>query len=295
MLYFVRGRELIFDAERFERAAWISNFREQNPGSFEKSIELVLVSTAKDFDILPHSIDFAIKALDEYQVHGIQIIVPEWDIELCRNLPLPKHLRVSVVNENDLVNTAQFGKLTKFFEHRNTWVLQQLLKVTAVQNSQADAVLILDSDTILLRSRPWFSTTGSQILMPSYEFNPYYYEFLNSLGISETNPENTFISHHMIMQPLILNRILNNVGLAELDPLIDYICERSDRNVHSPICIEYELYGQSLIKNDPDTFFFERWANLSVPRRYSKLFFKFPGIKKFLGLFYNSISFHSWS
>jgi len=295
ILYLVRGKELIFDAKRFERAAWISSFREQKSGSFDKSIELVLVSTSKDFDILPYSIDFAIKALSKYQLHGVQIIVPERDLELCRDLPLPNHLKVSVVNENDLVSTSQFGKLTKFFEHRNTWVLQQLLKVAVVQKSQADAVLILDSDTILLRARPWFSTSGSQILMPSYEFNPYYYEFLNSLGISERIPENTFISHHMIMQPRILNRILNNVGLAEKDALIDYICEKSNRNVQSPICIEYELYGQSLIKSDTGEFFFERWANLSVSKRHSKIFFKFPGIKVFLGLFYNSISFHSWS
>lgn len=295
MLYSVAGRDLIFDAKRFEQAAWIANFREKESGSFEKSIELVLVSTSKDFDILPYSIDFAITALGKYQLHGIQIIVPERDLELCKKLRLPKDLEFTVVNENDLVGAVQFSKLTKFFEHRNTWVLQQLLKVKAVQNSQADAVLILDSDTILLRPRPWFSASGSQILMPSFEFNPYYYEFLSALGISEKIPEHTFISHHMIMQPHILNRILSNVGFAELDPLIDYICENSDRNVQSPICIEYELYGQSLIKSDHDPYFFERWANLSVSRRHSELFFKIPGIKKFLGLFYNSVSFHSWS
>lgn len=295
MGYSIKGQKLIFDAKRFERAAWISNFREKKSGSFEKSIEIVLVSTSKDFDILPHSIDFAVDAVSRYQLHGIRIIVPERDLELCRRLLSPKHHKVSVVNESDLVAHDQFSKLTKFFKHRNTWVLQQLLKVIAVQNSEADAVLILDSDTILLRSRPWFSPSGSQILTPSFEFNPHYYDFLNSLGISERIPENTFISHHMIMQPHILNRILNNVGLAELNRLIDYVCEKSDRNVQSPICIEYELYGQSLIKSNSDTYFLERWANLSVTRRHSKLVLHLPGIKKILSLFFNSISFHSWS
>lgn len=293
--YSIRGRKLIFDAKRFERAAWISNFREKKSGSFEKSIEIVLVSTSKDFDILPDSIDFAVNAVRKYQLQGIRIIVPERDLELCRKLLTPKHPNVSIVNEGDLVTHAKFSKLTKFFGNRNTWVLQQLLKVIAVQNSQADAVLILDSDTILLRPRPWFSSSGSQILMPSYEFNPYYYDFLNSLGISERIPENTFISHHMIMQPHILNRLLNNVGLAELDRLIDYVCEKSVRNVQSPICIEYELYGQSLINSDSEAYFLERWANLAVTRRHSKLVLNFPGLKKVLCLFYNSISFHSWS
>ena len=295
VLYAIKGRKLVFDAKRFERAAWISSFRENKPGSFEKSLELVVVSASKDFDILPSSVDYAIKALSAYQLHGIRIIVPERDMESCRTLFSSKNLDVEVVNESDLVSPDQFRKLTEVFKKRNTWVLQQLLKVSAVQNSKADAVLILDSDTVLLRPRPWFSSSGSQILMPSFEFNSSYYEFLNTLGMSEKVPEHTFISHHMIMQPLFLNHFLEMVGLASVDQQIDYICEKSDPDVQSPICIEYELYGQSLTKSETNNYFLERWANLSVPRKNSKFILNYPICKKVFSLFYNSISFHSWS
>ena len=47
VLYAIKGRKLVFDAKRFERAAWISSFRENKPGSFEKSLELVVVSASK--------------------------------------------------------------------------------------------------------------------------------------------------------------------------------------------------------------------------------------------------------
>lgn len=295
LLYVIKGRTLVFDAKRFERAAWVSRFRETKPGSFKKSVELVVVSTSKDFDILFSSVNFAIRALSAYQLYGIRIIVPERDLELCRELFSSSNLEVSVVNESDLVNPDLFRKLTEVFKKRNTWVLQQLLKVNAVQKSKADSVLILDSDTVLLRPRPWFSASGAQILMPSFEFNSSYYEFLNKLGVSRKVPEHTFISHHMIMQPLILNHILDTIGLSTVEDQINYICEKSDLRNHSPICIEYELYGQSLIRGESNDYFLERWANISVPRKHSKLILNSPGIKKFLSIFYNSISFHSWS
>jgi len=295
VLYAFKGQTLVFDAKRFEQAAWVSSFRENKPGSFKKSIELVVVSTSKDFDILPTSVNYAIRALSEYPLHGIRVIVPERDLELCRNSFSSSNLKVSVVNESDLVSPDLFSKLTEVFGKRNTWVLQQLLKVNAVQNSRADAVLILDSDTVLLRLRPWFSASGSQILMPSFEFNSSYYEFLNTLELSAKVPEHTFISHHMIMQPRILNQILESVELTNLKEQIDYICEKSERGIQSPICIEYELYGQSLVQEESNNYFLERWANLSVPRKHSKLILNFPGIKNVLGFFYNSISFHSWS
>jgi len=295
VLYAFKGQTLVFDAKRFERAAWVSRFRENKAGSFKKSVELVVVSTSKDFDILPNSVAYAIRALSAYQIYGIRIIVPERDLELCRNLFSSNNLEVSVVDESDLVNPELFRKISEVFKKRNTWVLQQLLKVSAVQKSKADSVLILDSDTVLLRPRPWFSASGAQILMPSYEFNSSYYEFLNTLGMSDKFPEHTFISHHMIMQPHILNHILKTVGLSTVEERVDYICEKSDLSNHSPICIEYELYGQSLIQGESKEYFLERWANISVPRKHSKLILNFPGIKKFLSLFYNSISFHSWS
>jgi len=295
VLYIIKGRKLIFDAKRFERSAWISNFREAKSGSFEKTIELVIVSTSKDFDILPDSIEFAVQALSAYKFEGIRIIVPERDLQSCKALLSPKNLQIAVISERDFISDSQFKRLTEVFEQRNTWVLQQLLKVHAVQNSEADAVLILDSDTVLLRPRPWFSTSGAQILMPSFEFNSSYYKFLNGLGISEETPEHTFITHHMIMQPNILRNILNSAGMTTVEDQVNYICENADRTVQSPICVEYELYGQYLFKDDSSGFFLERWSNLSIPRKHSKRILNFPGFKKVLSLFYNSISFHSWS
>lgn len=293
--YRIRGRKLAFDSRRFEEAAWVAKFRENQSGRYDKNIELVIVSTSKDFDILPDSINYAIRALSPYTVSGVRVIVPSRDVVACKKLLIDCNCQVEIVDESDLISRKHFQKLTDVFGNRNTWVLQQLLKVQGVLTSKSDAVLILDSDTVLLRPRPWFSSAGHQILMPSMEYNESYYQFLAKLQISELVPQFSFISHHMLMQPKILSNLLNSLDLLEIEKFITYICKNANTKVQSPICIEYELYGQHLFKTEPKGYFLERWSNISISRRYSNIILKSKLAKLTLRIFYNSVSFHSWS
>jgi len=286
---------LVFDSDRFMKASWVTNASEPHPGTKEKTVELVFVSTKKDFDILVSSLNFAVKALNKYQMSGIRIIVPVRDFKECTELFLNSKYPIQVIAETTLISELQFEKITQTFLNRNTWVLQQLLKVQAVRTSNSDSVLILDSDTILLRSRPWFDNLGRQILMPSYEFNPYYYEFLDRLGISSAIPEYTFISHHMIMQPRIFHEILRKIHLQDFDQLIDYCCKNANVSVQSPLCIEYELYGQYLNNITPENRFLSRWSNITISKKFAPVILKSKMITRLLSHFYNSVSFHSWS
>ncbi len=293
--YRFRGRQLTFDSKRFEEAAWVSKYKENKSGNYNKTIELVIVSTLKDFDILADSINHALRALSPYKITGARVIVPSRHVASCRRLIADCESQVEIVDESDLVSQKLFHKLTEVFGSRNTWVLQQLLKVQAVLTSKSDAVLILDSDTVLLRPRPWFSSTGHQILMPSMEYNAHYYQFLQKLHITELVPKYSFISHHMLMQPRILCNLLNSLGLLEIDSFVTYICDNANTNVQSPFSIEYELYGQYLHKTEPKGYFLERWSNISISRKHSSTILKSKFAKSILRTFYNSVSFHSWS
>ena len=291
----IKGTKLAFDSKRFEEAAWVAKFKENKSGRYDKSIELVIVSTSKDFDILPDSINYAFRALRPYTISGARVIVPNRDVAACKKLMMDVKYQIEIVDESDLISQKHFQKLTDVFGHRNTWVLQQLLKVQGVLTSKSDAVLILDSDTVLLRPRSWFSSSGDQILMPSVEYNESYYQFLQKLNISELVPKYSFISHHMLMQPKILSNLLNSLDLLLIGKFITYICDNANTKVQSPICIEYELYGQHLFKTEPKEYFLERWSNISISRRYSNLILKSKLAKMTLRTFYNSVSFHSWS
>jgi hypothetical protein len=170
-----------------------------------------------------------------------------------------------------------------------------MLKVQAVMQSSSDACLIVDSDTILTRKRSWFNANGQQLLCPTIEFNPPYYSFLSKLKICEMEPNNSFISHHMIMQKEELGKALDFAGLSNLDIFIDYILENSDRNTQSPVCIEYELYAQFMVSQPQQMYWYGLWANVSIRKDYMNLVLRNRFVFATLRLLFNSISFHSWS
>ena len=294
-LYHRKGQKLDFDPIRFEKSSWILPKREKKAGNLEKSIELVVVSTAKDFDILPHSVKHALKALSKYKYGGVRIIVPKRDVMQCEKLFQNYSRQISIVDENTFISKNQFEILSHSFGDRDTWVLQQLLKVQAVISSKADAVLILDSDTILLRQRPWFDQEAKQILLPSTEFNPAYYLFLNKMISTQVIPDYTYVSHHMIMQPHIFQQILQSTDLIRVENLINYCCINSDKTVQSPICIEYELYGQFLSIKKDQIASHGLWSNVTIPKTYSRIILNSKVLRILLSRLYNSISFHSWS
>ena len=144
----VRGTRLDFDLKRFEEAAWVAKSKKNKSGEYDKRIELVVVSTLKDFDILPYSIKYALRALRPYTIAGVRVIVPSRDVTACKRLMIDFKCQAEIVDESDLISQKHFEKLTTVFGSRDKWILQQLLKVQGVLTSKSDAVLILDSDTV---------------------------------------------------------------------------------------------------------------------------------------------------
>lgn len=295
MRCFLASQKYEFSDARFEAASWVASGKDPSPGYKFTSIELVVVSAVKDFDLLKICVERALDAISEYKLGGVKIIVPFKDMEYCARIFKDFEVKVQIIDENELVTKFQFKKLSKVFAGRDTWMLQQLLKVSAVLTSKSDIVLIIDSDTILLRKRSWLNSLGQQILMPTYEFNPSYYKFLSVLKISDLEPVYTYVSHHMIMKPKIFSQIMESLKFYSLDDLIDYCCAKADHSNPSPVCLEYELYAQYLVNYCNQDFYHGLWANISLPRKAAKNLIHSRLKLRILSKFYNSISFHSWS
>ncbi len=239
----------------------LSSDFEKNP-----SVEIVFVSTRKDFNSLEKAIPYAIEATSNQQSIAIKIIVPEDDLLLCNQLIAKMDLQnATVISENVLVPEHLISTLRSRFGWRAGWVLQQILKVECVKNSDFPGVLIIDSDTLLLNRRTWLKADSTQLLCASWEYNASYYRFLNKKGLVDIFPEFTFVTHHMLMQPKFLIEALNFMGWNSMELLVDYLIKESDPNDVSPFCIEYELYGQYMFKFHRNLVSLQKWANISVP------------------------------
>jgi len=229
------------------------------------AIEIVFVSTRKDFSSLEKAIPLAIDSTSIQQNVEVKIVVPELDLELCQALVSRLHFNnITVISENTLVSVDLISKLRSRFGWRTGWVLQQILKVECVKNSKYAGVLIIDSDTLLLNRRTWLRSDSVQLLSASWEYNAAYYQFLNKKRLCKINPEYTFVTHHMLMQPKFLTEALTFMGWESIEILVDYLINESDRGDDSPFCIEYELYGQYMFKYHRELISLQKWSNISV-------------------------------
>jgi hypothetical protein len=265
-------------------------------GNFNKSIELIFVAIKKDFSVLISSVIYARNSIGKYQSGGTRVIVPDAEVVECKEILLKNGLyEVEVVPESSLISSESLQLLRRSFSSRANWVLQQVLKVQSVLTSKADAALIVDSDTLLLTERSWFSASGTQLLTPSYEFNAPYYEFLEKLSLCSSQPKYTFISHHMLMQPEQLRITFADLHWRGTDELVRFICENAQLELDSPVCVEYELYSQSLLTRSPEKVHFGLWGNISISRSHLSAILSSKLIMRILTRCFHSASFHSWS
>jgi len=212
-------------------------------------IELLFVTSDKDFPTLPAAILGAI-ASTENQIKKISVVTITSAVDACRRLlkeRLPQ-LEVEVIDEAQVIDPRVFAQLREAFGGRYGWILQQLLTIAMAQKSKAAGVLAVDADTILLLPRNWLDKNGRQPLLVSSEFEPSYYDFLHSIGIGELKPDQTFVCHHMLFQPSILNRLALEISGTSGDRFINWLAAKAvdehQATGRTMFCLEFELYGQ---------------------------------------------------
>jgi hypothetical protein len=266
----------------------------QNLAEPPRIISLV-VSTEKDFDLLriclPAIVSGSINQIDE-----IVIIVPNKDLDSCNKLvaSLNPDVKATVLDEDSVLPIEVRARIKHLFGKRYGWVLQQLLTVEFVLKSKAKGVLVVNSDTVLIEKLLWLDHNGKQLLMPSWEYNPPYYDFLSKLSPKFQIAKNSFISHHMLMQPEILRSIFAELDLRTTSDLFEMVENFADLNSNSPVCLEFELYAQGILTFFPEQTLISKWSNRSLSKMTMNASLdelcKIAKAKN-----YRSASIHSWS
>ena len=251
------------------------------------ALEILFVCTAKDFDVLPEAIESAVSATSAHPLLKVSLVIPAADFELAQLINVNESIPLKIISEEEFLSPELTQLLRSVFRGRAGWVIQQLLKVEFVSYSDSPAVLVCDADTLLLAPRFWFDSNERQILTPSWEYTESYYVFLSKFGLTKLDPEYTFVSHHMLMQPKFLREARLLIGWKEMAKIIEDLIAFYDGTEVSPFCIEYELYAQYLYKKYPDKVLLSKWANVGINRgEFLKNRSKFNG--------YASISVHDY-
>jgi hypothetical protein len=257
-------------------------------------IEILFVSTQKDFSILPNSILSAMRATSHHRQVKVVVIVPDKEVSCAKEQITNLIDGIKIQAESQYISEEQFESIRQRFKSRAGWVIQQILKVEYVSRSTAPGVLVVDSDTILLSKREWLTEDLRQILCPSWEWHEPYYAFLAHVGFDRRNLKHSFISHHMLMQPKYMREARAFVSWQETDVLIRYLIDNADSNQSSPFCIEFELYAQFMLENHPEKVTLVKWSNIGIPRNAVGIRRQVDVIQAELKGKFASVSLHSY-
>jgi uncharacterized protein Usg len=260
------------------------------------SIDLVWIAERKDFETLILSIRSAIRhSLNP--INSIKVIVPETQITECQELINMQYYKfeVKIISEFKVIPPVLIDKIKCKFPEKFGWILQQFLKLESVQNSKSAGVLIIDADTILLEDRLWLDQNLNQILMTAPWQHEPYFSFLRKLGLFTGKSRYSFVTHHMLMQPKVLQEVITNKGFNNMRSFIEFLLEEvNDSNIKG-FCVDYELYGNYFYAKFPDKTRLIRFCNLSKKSDLDSL-----SLKKLIEQLedfgeFRSISLHSWN
>ncbi len=234
-------------------------------------IEVVIPSTAKDLVVLELAIS-GVRRNVLNPIGKISIICPSGDVAQIEGMKL---VGVHVIDEEDLLGDSLLQMCNNVAPSKHKgWVRQQAVKYTSVLRSEYQGVLILDSDTILLKQQSWLQSGGKQSLAISYEYHPPYQihfeKFLSSknsapLAFMTRRLGVSFVTHHQLMQPSVLKEFLSD-GSSRFPEsgLLNWV-KTFDFKDSSPAS-EYHSYGTFISLFSPQKVAYIRWGNLAASR-----------------------------
>lgn len=292
----IKNRTLRQSARRnFLRQLRALRLSEENrlPSPTFPPIDLLSVAAGKDLETLVLCLKSAIK-YSMNPISQVTVICPSHEVKRFERELLDDNFQsqIIIVDEDTVLPYGFRSKVKEHFGNRYGWVLQQFLSLDYILNSPKAGVLLINADTIMLRQVHWLSENGDQTLMVSTEYHGPYYELLSKLLNFPKFPRYTFITHHMLFQPALLRRIFEKRGYCNSMEILDAVIPLVKPNELSPLCIEFEPYGQGMIQDFPEKTYLRKFANCGIPRSKENLEMTEGAIGKLPQ--YNSVSFHDY-
>ncbi len=222
------------------------------------AIEVIIPCHRKDKQLLPNVIQSALSSVSN-PISKIQVII---DSKSFGSLDLMDS-RVDYVEQREFLSKAIKNQISLFPQSKQGWTLQQVVKLRACMETTEQAALVLDADTILLKSRVWLDKSGTQILCLANELQLGYRKHLKAF-LQPDYPffPVSFVTHHQLMKREYLLSIFDSNESA----ILDWLNAASQARNSQHLLSEYETYGQWVMKNFPNKVVLAKWNNASIPR-----------------------------
>jgi hypothetical protein len=235
--------------------------------------------------------------MSQNKIIRVTVIAPKSDVKLFESTIDEMRLPVAcrVIDEDDVIPLTGRNMIKEKFPSRYGWILQQFLAVFYISQSKGSAVLLMDSDTVLTRKVRWIDGKGNQILMASPYIHREYYRLIERIWGRRVDPDYSFVAHHMLIQPQLLRDIL---GLSEnrtATNFLEKVLEEASPSDNSPMCVEFEPYGQFLWQDYRDRVRLVSLSNQGLRRSTRNISKVKKMLARKLEYPYKSVSLHSYT
>ena len=258
-------------------------------------IEVIFVSKLEDIQIL----GLAVNSVVKNSINPISRVVVAVPANQCMSTSeyffnSDNNKIVEVISENELVPQAAIELIKQKSPERFGWILQQILVASFILSTKSENVLIVDSDTLIIRPQVWIDKFKRQILMPTFELHLPYYKFFQHFSTKYPTPKMSFVSHHMLVQTPIFREVYQIFG-GDVYKALEQAFAFADLSDNSPFDLKYEIYAQYLVNNYKNQVSFVKWANLSCSRRQLATLIEGKSTADGYARLYNSLSLHHWN
>ncbi len=223
-------------------------------------IDLLIPVVAKDLDMLELVVTHARKNI-MHPIRAIYIVAPNEEQIVNQARALGCHF----VDET-IALPIQIHDIDYFpYEiDRRGWIFQQLLKLSSDDICESEHVLILDSDTLLVRPQAFIQDSRT-ILNCADEYHASYFDCYERILTEKTTSPFSFICHHMLFERSKLKQLKTRIEAVHQKKWYQAIVDSIDKNTWAGFS-EYETYGNFFISNYPGEFVLLHFFNASMKR-----------------------------
>ena len=148
---------------------------------------------------------------------------------------------------------------------RAGWYLQQFAKMSlCVRPGMADAVLLWDADTVLLRPLEFFDRDVA-LVHPARERHAPYFRLMNDVLHIPTSADFSFVAEHLMVRRSFMAEMIGHLGPGWPRRILDGI---DTADLGESGFSEYETYGNFVAWKHPGTIRLRRIAHLRTAAKW---------------------------
>lgn len=247
-------------------------------------------------DLIPFAIDITIPSIiKNLKYNKLYVITKKTNFT---ELSSAFNDTIILLDEDTIYEGLTLDSIKNYFSEKNPdskragWYFQQFIKLGIYNLSFiTENYLIWDGDAVVLKPIVFFSKENTIFLERNKEYNKPYFETIKNLIGIEKQVNFSFIAEYMVFNKKIVSTLLSEIT-SEKNWWYTILNAVKITDLNKSGFSEYELYGNYLSKNYPNSFVIR---NLNKSRKGSSYLGSEPSLKslKIFSLVFDYISFEN--